>query len=127
MIDEIQISSGSGNAILSKRDSLASRARFLIAFSLSRKSSGVMPKQYSIRSSSAGRYTLQFRPSSFGSYSTFEHSLRTFRIFLGTVRFGLSAPRQSISLRMYPLERSHVATRSSPYGRLQRPQYWESY
>src|SRR4051812_11731800 len=120
MIDEIQISSGSGKTLVSNKDSRATRERNLIALSRFFNSSAVSPKQYSIHSSSAGRNPLQFRPMSFGSYSTFEHSLRTFLIFFCTVRFGLSAPRQSISLSRYPLERSHVATRSSPYGRLQR-------
>ena len=35
-----------------------------------------------------------------GTYSSVEHSLRTFRIFLATVRFSALASMQSISLRM---------------------------
>ena len=65
-----------------------------IAFSRFRSSSGGRPKQYSIFSSSAGR-----KPDHRGgTYSSVEQSLRTFRIFLATVRFSLFASRQSMSL-----------------------------
>src|SRR5437867_2011294 len=96
MMEEIQISSGSEKTWVSKRDSRAALALDRIASSFFRSSSGGSPKQYSIFSSSAGR-----NPDHRGGmYSSVEHSLRTFRIFLATVRFRLFASMQSISFRM---------------------------
>ena len=99
IIDEIQISSGSGKALVSNKtpvrpgsdlDSLEPFSQFVRRQPETVFDSLVFPR--------AG--TLQDKPMSLGSYSKVEHSLRTFRIFFATVRFGLSAPRQSINLRM---------------------------
>src|SRR5208282_2801216 len=71
MMEEIHISSGSGNTCVSKCDFLAFRAADRIASKRFRNSSGVCPKQYSIFSSSAGR-----KPDHRGgTYSSVEHSL----------------------------------------------------
>src|SRR5688572_11623687 len=79
MIDEIQISSGSGKTVASMSDSSAARAFVWIARRRLRSSSGGRPKQHSTFSSSAG-----LNPAHFGgTYSTVEQSFRTFSIFLG--------------------------------------------
>src|SRR5262245_5797422 len=95
MIEEIQISSGSGKTLVSKSDSRADLAFDRMARSFFPNSSAGKPKQYSIFSSSAGRNP----DHRGGTYSSVEHNLRTLRIFFWTVRFSLAAPRQSISFR----------------------------